>query len=80
VHPYLTSSELSVRPAQYQINMVSGRIISMVLKENGRNVFHVRAINRSYRIRGKVPRVHKKVKEVRVVKEIKIMSFMIGGE
>lgn len=56
--PYLTSSELSVQiPAQYQNNRDEKAIES---RRNaidiGRKHFHVRAINRSYRIRGIVPR------------------------
>jgi len=80
VHPYLTSSELSVHPAQYQINIVIGRIRSIVPKENGRNVFQVRDIKRSYRIRGRVPRAHRKVKAIIVVQVTSTMSLIIKGE
>ncbi len=80
MHPYLTSSELSVHPAQYQINIVIGRIRSIVPKEKGRKVFQVRDINKSYRIRGRVPRAHRKVKAIMVVHEIKTMSLIIIGE
>jgi hypothetical protein len=54
---YLTSSELSVLPAQHHINAVNRVINSRMPRMKGRNVFHVRAIRRSYRIRGSVPRI-----------------------
>ena len=53
----LTSSELSVLPAQYQIKGIDGASKIRVARINGRNPFHVRAIRRSYRIRGRVPRI-----------------------
>lgn len=54
---YLTSSELSVLPAHYhRVSSMNGVIIINIARMNGRNTFHVSDINRSYRIRGSVPR------------------------
>lgn len=44
-------------PAQYHKNNVAS-IISMA-REIGSNDFHVRDISWSYRIRGRVPRIHR---------------------
>ena len=41
----------------------------------GRNNFHVRYINRSYRIRGKVPRIHRNENASIMVMEIMTKSF-----
>jgi len=78
VRPCLTSSELSVLPAQCQINSAVGKIANRDTSERGRNVFHVRAINISYRMRGRVPRVHKKINAIVVVMVIKKISFRRG--
>lgn len=39
--------------------------------------FHVRFINRSYRIRGKVPRTHKNIRAIKRVKADCIWSIKI---
>ena len=58
-YPYLTSSELSVRPARYcYIKRDIDVIIIMILRLNGKNLFQVRYIKLSYRIRGRVARTH----------------------
>lgn len=55
--PYLTSSELSVHPAPHQIIIIVGINKIRSLNDKGRNLFHVRFIRWSYRIRGKEARI-----------------------
>jgi len=57
-YPYLTSSELSVRPARYYIKRDRDVMIIIILRLNGKNLFQVRYIKLSYRIRGRVARTH----------------------
>lgn len=67
-NPCLTSSELSVHPARYHcIKEIIGAIIMMNLRLTGRNLFHVKYIKLSYRIRGMVARIHTKMVAIIIV-------------
>jgi len=46
-----------------------------MVRERGRNVFHVRFISKSYRIRGRVPRAHRNRNAREVVNVTNIISF-----
>lgn len=77
--PYLTSSELSVHPASYQNDIkVIGVIVIRAHSDTGRNLFHVRFIRWSYRIRGKVARTHTNRVARVTVSSTKIKSLKRG--
>jgi hypothetical protein len=71
-NPYLTSSELSVHPAQYQISEDRGITSTIAARLKGRKLFHVRYIRWSYRIRGSAARIHTKIVARIMVLEINI--------
>src|SRR5215470_13148890 len=50
----------------------------MMAKVSGRKHFHVRYINLSYRIRGRVPRIHTNIEANNIVKIMRDISFIIG--
>lgn len=74
---YLTSSELSVRPAQYQKQFIAV-FIDRKTRDIGRKHFQVSAISLSYRIRGRVPRAQMKVKAKNIAFLVRKASLKIG--
>ena len=57
---------MSVRPALHLYAAIVGAKIK-ITKETGRKDFHVRAISRSYRIRGSLARIHKNLNAKAIV-------------
>jgi hypothetical protein len=76
--PYLTSSELSVRPARYYSIEIRGVINSITLRLIGRNLFHVRDIKLSYRMRGSVARIQINSVATNIVLRISVRFINIG--
>ena len=74
---YSTTSRLSVRPAQY--HMYRNRDTIIIYSENGRNIFHVRAMSLSYRIRGRVPRAQINTTAIIIVSRSIRESAIKGG-
>ena len=60
--------------------MHKGNTIIKDPKENGRKIFQVNLINRSYRIRGRVPRAQRNVKAKSRVIVVITISFIKGSE
>lgn len=73
--PYLTTSRLSVLPAQH--HFIIKHTIIIITKVRGRNCFHVRLINKSYRIRGYAPRAQIKIVLIMVVFTIIKISIVL---
>ena len=60
--------------------IINGRIIIIVLSLKGRNLFQVRNINLSYRIRGRVHRIHTKaIAKIDVLKIRNVSERMFSG-